>query len=173
MLNEKLLESRWTKSRAGPKKRMYRLSAKGRDALNDIFIDAIKTVHSFYGLYLLRLLPKINVFEQIYQLLTHELKGDENIVFITQDFTPIHEIIIQTLHRNLPHGKIFLVKPDAVEVDLSLANLLYLDGYYNNIPLKTDYIDCMIVIDLPKQESLNQALKEWYRVLTTNGILAS
>jgi PadR family transcriptional regulator PadR len=171
MLNEKLLESRWTKSRAGPQKRMYRLSDKGRDALNEIFLDAIKTVHSFYGLYLLRLLPKINVFEQIYQLLTHELKGDEIIVFITPDFTPIHEMVIQTLSRNVPSGKIFLVKPDTLDVDLSLANLLFLDGAPNDIPLKSDYVDCMIVIDLPKQEGLNQALKEWHRVLTTNGIL--
>jgi PadR family transcriptional regulator PadR len=172
MLNEKLLESRWTKSRAGPQKRMYRLSDKGRDALNDIFLDAVKTVHSYYGLYLFQLLPKINVFAQIYQLLTNELNGDEILVFITRDFTPIHEMIIQTLHRNIPQGKIYLITPDEVDVDLNLANLLFLDGNYHNIPLKTDYVDCMIVIDLPKQEELNHALQEWHRVLTPHGTLA-
>jgi PadR family transcriptional regulator PadR len=172
MLKEQLLESRWTTSRTGPKKRMYRLSDKGQDALNDIFLDAVKTVHSFYGLYLLRLLPKINVFAQIYQLLTNELKGDEIIVFITRDFTPMHEMIIQTLHRNIPQGKIYLIKPDEIDADLALANLLYLDGNYHNIPLKTDYVDCMIVINLPTQEEVNHALQEWHRVLTPHGTLA-
>jgi PadR family transcriptional regulator PadR len=172
MRNEGLLESRWTTSRVGPRKRMYRLSDKGQDALNDIFLDAIKTVHSFYGLYLLQLLPKINVFAQIYQLLAPTLRGDENIAFITMDYTPIHQIILQTLHQNLPKGKIFLVKPETLELDIALANVVFLDGDYDDIPLKSQYIDCIIAIGLPQPSHLTPAVTEWHRVLTPHGQLS-
>ena len=172
MLREELLESSWEKSRLGPRKRMYRLGEKGSAALNEIFVDAIKTVHSFYGAYLLSLIPKINVFEEIYRLLTNEPKDDEIIVFVTIDFSPIHEMIIQRLHSKLPHGKIVLVKLGSLVVDVNLDNLLSLDGSYNDIPLKTDYADSMIVVDLPPKDSINRALMEWHRVLKPNGNLA-
>lgn len=172
MLKEGLLESSWKKSRLGPRKKMYQLGEKGRATLNEILLDAIKTVHGFYGAYLLSLIPKINVFEEIYHLLTNELKGDEILVFVTTDFSPMHEMIIQNLHSKLPHGKIVLVKPGSLLIDLNLDNLLFLDGYYNDIPLKNDYADCMIMIDLPKKEDLNRALKEWHRVLKPNGKLS-
>ena len=171
MLKEELLESSWKKSRLGPKKRMYQLSGKGSAALNEIFIDAIKTVHSFYGRYLLSLIPQINVFEEIYQLLTNELKGDEIVVFLTINFSPIHEMIIQHLHSKVPRGKIFFVKPTSLLVDMNIDNLFFLDGFYNDLPLKNDYADCMIVIDLPKKEYLERALKVWHRVLKPNGKL--
>ncbi|UCH02713.1 MAG: helix-turn-helix transcriptional regulator [Candidatus Bathyarchaeota archaeon] len=172
MRKEELLKSRWTKSRLGPKKRMYQLSEKGKAALHEIFLDAIRTVHSFYGLYLQSLTPKINVFAQLFQLLTNKLQDDETIVFISMDFTPMHEMIIQRLHNQVPHGKIVLVKPLSVAVDLNLDNLLFLDGFYNDIPLKDDYANCMIVIDLPSQKYLERTLKEWHRVLKPNGSLA-
>jgi PadR family transcriptional regulator PadR len=172
MLKEELLESSWEKSRLGPRKRMYRLGEKGRAAFNDIFVDAIKTVHSFYGMYLLGLIPKINVFEAVYRRLTNELKGDEILVFITKGFTPMHEMIVQYLYSQLPRGKIVLVKPRSLVVDVNFDNLLLLDGFHNDVPLKTNYADCMIVIDLPKKEYLERALKEWHRVLKSNGKLA-
>jgi PadR family transcriptional regulator PadR len=172
MRKEGLLESSWETSRLGPRKRMYRLGEKGRVAFNDIFVDAIKTVHTFYGTYLLGLIPKINVFEEIYRLLTNELKENEIIVFITKGFTPMHEMIVQHLHSKLPRGKIVLVKPGSLIVDVILDNLLLLDGFHNDIPLKTDYADHMIVINLPTNEHLELALKEWHRVLKPNGKLA-
>ncbi len=172
MRNEGLLESSWETSRLGPRKRMYRLGEKGRAALNDIFVDAIKTVHSFYGRYLLSLIPQINVFEKIYQLLTNELKENTTLVFITKGFTPMHEMIVQHLHNKLPRGRIVLVKPSTVVADVDLDNLLFLDGFHDEVPLKTDYADQMIVIDLPTKEHLERALKEWHRVLKPNGTLA-
>jgi len=172
MLKEELLESSWKTSQLGPKKRMYQLGERGKAALNDVFVDTIKTVHSFYGTYLLSLIPKINVFKEIYQLLTNELKDDGIVVFLTINLSPMHEMIIQNLHSKLPHGKIVLVKPNALLVDMNLDNLLFLNGFYNDVPLKTDYADCMIVIDLPKRKYLERALKEWHRVLKPNGKLA-
>jgi len=172
MLKEGLLESSWETSRLGPRKRMYRMGEKGRAAFNDIFVDAIKTVHSFYGLYLQSLIPKVNVFTEIYQLLTNELKDDATLVFITLGFTPMHEMIVQYLHRRLPRGRIVLVKPSTLTVDVNLPNLLFLDGFHNEVPLKTGYADHLIVIALPTKKSLAGALKEWHRVLKPHGTLA-
>ena len=63
------------------------------------------------------------------------------------------------------------MKPDTLDIDLNFTNVQFLDGFHHDIPLKSDYVDCMIVIDLPQHDYLNPALKEWHRVLTTNGIL--
>lgn len=172
MLKEGLLESSWEKSTLGPQKRMYWLGEKGRAAFNDIFVDAIKTVHSFYGLYLQSLIPKINVFTEMYQLLANELKEDATLVFTTRGFTPMHEMIIQYFHSKLPRGRIVLVKPSTLTVDVNIDNLHFLDGFHDEVPLKTGYADHMIVIGLPKKESLEQSLKEWHRVLKPHGILA-
>jgi ubiquinone/menaquinone biosynthesis C-methylase UbiE len=84
----------------------------------------------------------------------------------------MHEVLIPNIQSRLPQAKIFLVKPVQLELDLNLDNLFFLDGFYNDIPLKNDYADCMIVIDLPKKEYLERALKEWHRVLKSNGKLA-
>ena len=64
-----LLKDRWEKSRSGPRKKMYKISDKGNEVLNEILLDAIATVHTFYGDYLRSLLPGINVFGEIIGLL--------------------------------------------------------------------------------------------------------
>jgi PadR family transcriptional regulator PadR len=50
MLREELLEGKWEKSYFGPKKRVYKLGEKGRKELDNILLEAIKTVHMFYGI---------------------------------------------------------------------------------------------------------------------------
>jgi PadR family transcriptional regulator PadR len=172
MRREELLESRWEKSRIGPRKRVYQLGKKGREELNNILVDAIKTVHGFYGAYLMSLLPQINVFDDVVRSFTDGLKGNENVVYVISKHSRMNEFLISNIQRKLPQAKIFLVKPGSLELGLNLDNLFLFDGFYNDIPLKTDFADCMIVIDLPKKEYLERALKEWRRVLNSNGKLA-
>jgi DNA-binding PadR family transcriptional regulator len=172
MRHEGLLAARWAKSRVGPRKKMYRIGDKGRTVLNDLFLDAIKTVHMFYGMYLFALAPKINVLESLIQRLVGDLRDDEKIAFITMESLPMHELLVRHLHQKVPHGKIFLVKPSTTDVALRLPNLVSLDGFYNDIPVRRDYIDCLIAIDLPKQESLDRSIREWHKVLTSQGTLA-
>jgi len=150
---------------------VYRLGRKGREALNKILLEAIRTVHGFYGAYLMSLLPEVNVFDDIVRLFTDGSQGYENIVYIMTKYSRMHEVLISNIQRRLPQAKIFLVKPGQLELDLKLDNLFFLDGFYNDIPLKNDYADCMVVIGLPKLEYLERALKEWHRVLKSNGKL--
>jgi DNA-binding PadR family transcriptional regulator len=171
MRREELLEGRWEKSRIGPRRRVYRLGRKGKVALTKILLDAIRTVHGFYGAYLMSLLPEVNVFDDIVRSFTDGSTGYENIVYVITKYSRMHEVLIPNIQSRLPHAKIFLVKPRQLELDLNLDNLFFLDGFYNDIPLKNDYADCMIIIDLPKREYLEQAMKEWHRVLMSNGKL--
>jgi hypothetical protein len=72
----------------------------------------------------------------------------------------------------VPRGKIVLVKPQSLDVTLHLSNLVSFDGFYNDIPLRRDYVDCLVVIDLPKRESFERSMREWHKVLTPQGKLA-
>lgn len=172
MLREGLLESRWERSRFGPRKRVYWLGRKGREELKKILLDAIKTVHGFYGKYLMKLPPKVNAFDSICSLLTDELRGQGNIGYITSKYSVMHERTIRTLQNKAPQGKLYFIKPNPVQVDLKLHNLSFLDGAYNNIPLRKDYLDLLVIAGVPRKGSLATALREWHRVLRQNGRLA-
>ena len=172
MMREELLEGRWEKSRIGPRKRVYKLGKKGRNDLNNILLDAIKTVHGFYGGYLMSLLPKINVFDEIVSSFTDGLKGYVNMAYLISKDSRMNKILISTIQNKFPQIKIFLVKPSSVEDDLNLDNLLIMDGTYNLIPLKDKYLDLLLVIDLPTKEHLENSFKEWHRVLKQDGKLA-
>jgi DNA-binding PadR family transcriptional regulator len=171
MLREKLLEGRWEKSRKGPKRRIYKMSSKGRNAMDEIFLDAIQTVHMFYGKYLMSLAPKVNILENIYSSLTDELEMQSKIACVTPQFTPIHEWFLRTAHKISPLGQIYLIKRKSMQIDLKLDNLTVLNGDYQDISLKKDFLDLLVIMDLPRKESLEAALKEWYRVLKQDGKL--
>lgn len=169
MLREGLLEYRWKKSQFGPKMKVYRLSEKGREELNKIFLDAIQTVHNFYGEYLMSLPPKINVFDSLSSLLTGELEDGGDIVYIVSQYSLMHELMIRGLHGKVSHAKIYLVKPSTETVNLNLENLTVLNGTYDDIPLKDSYADIILVAEMPQNNLLENALKEWCRVLKRKG----
>jgi len=172
MRKEDILESRWEKSHSGPKKRMYRLGGRGREELDRILLDAIATVHGFYGEYLQNLRPKINVFAEIFGPIIEKLKGHENIAYFTTKYYGIHEMVIPYLQAKAPQGRTYFVKPKSVAVELNLDNLVSLDGTYDSIPLRDNLIDLLVTIDLPKKDLLNSAGREWHRVINENGKIA-
>ncbi len=171
MLREELLEGRWEKSSKGPKRRIYKIGDAGKGELDKIFLDAIQIVHMFYGKYLMSLAPKINILDEIYSPLIEDLEEPSNMACVTPQYTPIHEWFMRTVHKISPQGEIHLVKPKSLEIDLKLDNLTVLNGSYHDIPLKKNFLDLLVIMDLPKKPSLKRALKEWYRVLKQNGKL--
>jgi hypothetical protein len=172
MLKEKLLESRWEKSQLVPKKRMYMLGEKGRKQLDRILQDAIRTVHAFYEEYLLNLPAEVSVFDSVCRHLARELRGGGNVACVTPNFSVMHARLICSLQNEDPQRKIYLVKPRSVPVDLRLAGVTFLDGTYENVPLKNGYIDLLVVLDIPERDFLETALREWCRVLGEDGSLA-
>jgi DNA-binding PadR family transcriptional regulator len=172
MLREGLLESYWGRSRLGPRRRIYQLGRKGKEELNKILLDAINTLHNFYGKYLINLPPKVNAFDQICNPLVNALKEHATIAYISLQQSGMHERLIQTFLDKIPQGKFYFVKPDSVEMDLKLNRVVFLDGGSNNIPLRDGYLDLLLVVEVPKKQLLVKSLKEWHRVLKRNGRLA-
>jgi DNA-binding PadR family transcriptional regulator len=166
------LDARWEKSRIGPKKRMYRIGEKGKAELNDILLDAIATVHSFYGDYLLSIRSKIDVFDLILSRFNDNLNGQEKIAYLSNRFVGMDRLIINNLSQKVPNGKVHFIKPRSVDVEFSSKNLSIMDGVYNDVPLKPDYLDLLVIVSLPKKEFFDKAVKEWKRVLKSEGRIA-
>jgi len=79
MLREGLLEGRWEKSHLGPRKRVYKLGGKGREELDNFLLDAIETVHMFYGKYLFALPADTNPLVSLCRLLVGDLSIDRSV----------------------------------------------------------------------------------------------
>lgn len=109
--------------------------------------------------------------DRLCTIITDELRGEGNIAHIIPKYSPMHERMIYALHNKVPERKVYIAKPSSVTVKLNLDNILLLDGTYDNIPLKNDFCDLLVVIDLPKKDFLKIALEEWHRVLSHNGRL--
>jgi len=122
-------------------------------------------VHGFYGRYLMSLLPTINVFDDLVSSIIRGLKGYAKIAYVISKYSRMNEVLIFSIQNKFPQFELVLVNPDAVEIDLNLDNLSIMDGCYTYIPLKDAYADLLVMIDLPKKDHLEAALKEWYRVL--------
>lgn len=172
MLQERLLESRWERSQQGPKIRLYHLGKKGKEELDKMLSDAIADVHYFYDEYLQDLPPEVNAFNHVCKLLSSNLSGKGNIVYVTQQIREPHEKILRGLHSANPDAKIYLVKPESVATDLKLDNLSSLDGTSSSIPLKDDYADLLVVPSIPEKDLLEPTLRELHRVLKDSGMLA-
>jgi hypothetical protein len=151
---------------------VYRLSKKGRKEREKILLAAIDTVHGFYSEYLLNLPSETNVLSRISKLMSNDLDRKAEIAFVSPEYSVMHKKILSVLHGEVPEAKIYFVKPASLAVDLDLVNLWFLNGSYDSVPLRDNYVDLLIVVDIPKKESVETSLKEWRRVLKQHGTLA-
>ncbi len=172
MLQEDLLNGRWEKSELGPKKRVYTIGEKGKKELNKIFLDSVRTVHMFYGKYLISLIPKINIIHEICAPLVNGLDRKSNIAILSIQYTPLHKLLLRVIHELRPLSKIYFIKPESADIELELDNLTIVNGSYTNTMFRNDFLDLLFVFDLPKEDSLEPALDEWCRVLKRKGNLA-
>ncbi len=172
MLKQGLLDSRWEKSSSGPRKRMYQIGEVGREELNRILLDSISTIHSFYGDYLVSIRSKVDVFGRILSFITDHLKGDENVAYVCKRFIGMDQMILTHLHSKVPEGNVYLIKPSQVEADLKLNKLTIMDGEYDNIPLRNNHVDMLVSISMPRRVSFESSIKEWDRVVNSDGKVA-
>jgi PadR family transcriptional regulator PadR len=169
MDREGLLSSRWEKSTIGPRKKMYIIGKEGVKKLREIHLEAIQTVHDFYGDYLINLYPKIRVFDYIFNWLTKGFKGDENVAYLVTNNSPMHEMVIRSLSQRIPQGRIYLIASKNLTRELKNESGVLLKGGYDNIPLRDRFLDMIICISLPKIDILKGALDELSRVLNDDG----
>jgi ubiquinone/menaquinone biosynthesis C-methylase UbiE len=77
----------------------------------------------------------------------------------------MHERMIRSLRDNLSEAKIYVVKPRSAVVETKLDNLVLMEGTSDDIPLKDNYLDLLVVTDIPPRKALESALGEWHRAL--------
>jgi PadR family transcriptional regulator PadR len=169
MAREDLLISRWEKSTAGPKKKMYVIGKEGKRKLREIHHEAIQTVHDFYGDYLMSLYPEIKVFDDIFDWLTEGLKGDAKVAYLVTSNSPMHEMVIRSLSQRVPKGRMYVIASKSLTRELIVETGVLLRGGYDNIPLRDQFLDMIICISLPKIDVLKDTLDELNRVLNDDG----
>ncbi|MHA2352202.1 MAG: helix-turn-helix transcriptional regulator [Candidatus Thorarchaeota archaeon] len=172
MKDDGLLKDRWEKSQTGPKRRTYRIGRKGSKEREKILMDAIRTVHDFYTEYLLSLPPEHSVFAIVSRILTEDLTKTSNIGYAASRFPgPLRKIIGQ-LRTVVPDGNVYAISHQAKELDLGFEDVFVIEGTFEDLPMKDDHLDLLIVTGNIKSDCLDACLSEWRRVLAKEGILA-
>lgn len=172
MKKEGLLKDRWEKSHSGPKRRVYRTSKKGDAARDRILVEAIKTVHEFYTEYLFSLPPKHSAFNMVSKMILKSLPKTANVAYAASRFTGPVRKLIENLLEKIPEGNLYAIHPKDNKLDLEMADVSIVDGTIEDIPMKEDYLDLLVVTGELNSDSLDSCLGEWQRVIGENGTLA-
>jgi DNA-binding PadR family transcriptional regulator len=171
MSKDELLTTRWVKSEEGPRKKMYKIGKKGVTELNAILLEAIGTVHSFYGDYLLSIRNKFDVFDSILAPINEKIVTVKNIGFLFKKYTPLIGFYFRKIRETFD-AQYYCLKPRGVVAEAFPDNVMVLNGEYDDLPLKDNHLDCLILIDLPEKSILPDSVNEWSRVLKKHGILS-
>ncbi len=166
------LEDKWEKSKAGPKRRIYRIARKGKIEREKILMEAIKTIHEFYTEYLLSLPREKSAFKIISGVLTEKLASGSTIGYAASRYSEPLKRIIKQLRKDVPKGKIYAISSEAVNLDLGIQDVLAIEGSFEDMPVKDSYLDLLIVTGNLRRSYLKCYLSEWQRVLSDGGILA-
>jgi DNA-binding PadR family transcriptional regulator len=171
MEKDGLLKSRWKISSIGPRKKMYTIGEKGKKELRKILLNAIETVHDFYGDYLMGLYPEIKVFDEIFDWLTQDIKGNERIAYLVSNNSPLNEIVFRSLSHRLPQVKTHIIISNNATRSLNVESKIMMKGEYNDIPYKNGFFDMIYAIGLPPSSIMEDSLSELSRVLNEKGSL--
>ncbi|MFW9835322.1 MAG: helix-turn-helix transcriptional regulator [Candidatus Thorarchaeota archaeon] len=172
MKDEGLLVDRWEESRSGPKRRIYKIGQRGVKERDKILMDAIRTVHEFYTEYLMTLPPEHSVFNKISEILTKGLSQKSTIGYVATKFTGPLKKIIGQLRNDIEEGKVYAIAEKASEEDLGVTNVLVIEGTFEDLPIKNEFLDLLVVTGNLRGDSLEEYFSEWQRVLSKNGVLA-
>ncbi|MDF1538439.1 MAG: helix-turn-helix transcriptional regulator [Candidatus Thorarchaeota archaeon] len=165
---EGFLSGSWSESPSGPKKRIYSLNSKGREAREAILMDAIHTVHEFYGEYLRHLPTEKSAFTIIANNLAKDIGPASTIAYVSMRFTkPIQTMLVQ-LRLILPESTIYLVGPRDMANEME-TDLPSLEGARNSIPAKDGHFDMLVLPGFSETGDLQSCVPEWARVLKPSG----
>ena len=162
MKEEGFLKDRWEKSQSGPRRRVYRIAKKGNIARDEILGKAIKTVHEFYIEYLFSLPPELSVFKMVSNLLVEKLPNNANVAYAATRFSGPVRKIMEILLERFPDGNLYAVHPKEKNVKLEMDSVSLVDGTFEDIPMKDDYLDLLVVTGNISSDYLNVCLGEYY-----------
>jgi PadR family transcriptional regulator PadR len=168
MEREGYLEKRQMKSTFGPEKKVYRLGQKGSAELDQELKNAVKIIHKKYFEYLGKLPPEKSAIRKLQRLLDAQVGGDHKILVVAPRI--FYDWMISSLCSKFKEGKIYLIKPPSVKVNIESANLSILDATAENILLKDNFVDAVRVHGEPK--NIHKVVEEFHRVFRKDGSLA-
>ena len=172
MKEEGLLKDRWEKSQSGPERRIYSIDKGGEIEREKILMEAIRTVHEFYTEYLLNLPPEHSAFKIISEILTRKASKNANVAYVANKFNGPLRSIISQIREDLPGAKIYAVSVQTKPIKLELDDIFTIEGAFDDIPMKNEYLDLLIVTGNIDNNCLESCLSEWKRVLSQDGTLA-
>lgn len=172
MASEGLLKGRWEKSERGPRKKVYSLDTKGIDERENMLLEAIEIVHDHYDRYIMELPKEYSVFEILVGKIMKGVDNPLNVIYITPFFASIHHRMITTILEHSPESNVYLIMPEQGEVSLKSPNLVPMEGFYTDIPLKQDFSDLVFISGVPPVNMLDSAIEEWKRSLKDEGKVA-
>ena len=161
------IESSKVKSNFGPDKKIYRIGKKGAEELDQELKKAVLIIHSRYVEYLQKLPPQESVLQKLQLLLDANCgRGKEILVIAPKVF---YDWMVSKPCEKFKEGNIYLVKPSSAKLNVECSNLRLLDTPAEKLFLRDNFIDTLRVHGEP--ENLREALKEFHRVLKTDGTL--
>jgi len=172
MAREGILIGRWEKSERGPRKKVYSLDTKGVEEREKMLLEAIEIVHDHYDKYIMELSREHSVFEILVSKITKGLPDSPNIVYIAPFFASIHRRMINTILEHLPGATVYLIMPRQVEIPIKTPDLVQMEGFYSDIPLKQNFCDLVFITGVPPVNILDKAIVEWKRSLKDGGKVA-
>ncbi|MHA1964422.1 MAG: PadR family transcriptional regulator [Candidatus Thorarchaeota archaeon] len=172
MVSDGLLTKRWETSKHGPRKKMFTLSETGLELRMNLLIEAVESVHRFYMEYLGRLPQESNFFDQIWSALTKKPREKPRVAVLIGHISQTVRYIISRCHNHFSDGVFYILKNPDVDLEDIGNDWLVLDGIYNNLPLKDEYLDLLVVVGFHKTYADAGVVQEWFRMIKNNGTLA-
>ncbi len=171
MCDEGLLESQLRKGEHGPQTRQYGLTDKGRAELGKIFGEATELIHDFYEEYISNLPPRF--FTERFQRVTQEVfAGREAVALVVSEpLTVLHREICEGICARRGAKVTYWVKPSYLKGDSHLPNVTVLNGTFDDLPLKENSLDTIVVIDVQEAFPIRACCREFRRVLRSGGIM--
>jgi SAM-dependent methyltransferase len=134
-------------------------------------LDAIETIRTHYSEYLLKLPTETSIFEGIAKMVIPQQLKQCKIAFYAPRLSIMHERIFSALKKRLPECETYVVHSKSINTNSNPTIAIFLNGDYNSIPLRSKYVDLLILEGLPNNKNAARAVEEWHRVLRDNGTL--
>ncbi|MHA1966040.1 MAG: PadR family transcriptional regulator [Candidatus Thorarchaeota archaeon] len=172
MVSNGLLNEQWESSKQGPRRKLFSLTETGLEHRMLLLIDAVNSVHRFYVEYLGRLPTDSNFFDQIWSTLKDKVPTNPRLAVLIGHISQPAKYLLSQSHNHFSEGVFYILKNQETELEDVGENWLIMDGIYDNIPLKDEYLDLLLVVGFHSNFIADAVVQEWYRMIKKNGTLA-
>ncbi len=173
MEKDGLVTSSETPGERGPMRREYAITAKGRDYLDNVLLDAIGMVRLAYLEYLASDRTTMQrALDILAKFVPHaKLHGRTALVVPPGYLSEINFRWFLFQLFDVVQGDIFLVRPQGI-FEIEEPRLTLLDGGESYVPLRDNYVDQTVLVWIPRPRRWFRPIEEAYRVIRPPGLLA-